>query len=307
MVMQLKSLWRLVVMTAAAGIVGALLVPGFASADPLTSWSPGPNAIGDDTYQGFIDVPTMNATVSTGNFTLSGWFVDSQADGWAGADDVEIWQGMMDGGGRLLVKALFAQNRPDVASALGNPFWAASGFSGVVPAGALGTGGQTLSVYAHTPGKGWWFKQVQVNVSGSAASAPAPSVSGGAPPILVLESPNQGTSFTTKQTFDLIGYALDPPAAPNQGSQGSGIDQVSVYADAPREDNGILLGNADLAFSDAAAQSKFGNQFANSGWRFTVKPTEFHSGVHNLFIYAHSVVTGKENLVTFGFSVVESS
>jgi hypothetical protein len=121
----------------------------------------------DNTYDGYIDAPQMNATVPTGAFTVAGWFVDKTAQGWAGADDVQIWQGTMDGGGKMLAKAVFAQSRPDVAAATSNPYWAASGFGAVVPAGSLSTGNQTLSVYAHTPGKGWWFKQVNVSVSAS--------------------------------------------------------------------------------------------------------------------------------------------
>ena len=35
----------------------------------------------------------------------------------------------MDGGGKMLARASFAQSRPDVATALGNPYWAASGFT----------------------------------------------------------------------------------------------------------------------------------------------------------------------------------
>src|SRR4029077_7492007 len=102
------------------------------------------------------------------------------------------WLATMDGGGKMLAKAVFAQNRPDVASATGNPFWAASGFGADIPASSLATGNQTLSVYAHTPGKGWWFKQVNVNVSASAATNPAPAAaapptSGGALPIVVIE------------------------------------------------------------------------------------------------------------------------
>ncbi len=306
-------MWRLLVPLA---LLATLLVPASAAADPLTSWTPGPDAILDNTYDGSIDTPSLNATVPNGNFTVSGWFVDKQADGWAGADNVQVWQGTMDGGGKLLATAQFAESRPDVAAAEGNPYWANSGFSAVIPSGALSNGPQTLSVYVHTPGKGWWYKQVQVNVSPSAptaptaptapSGAPAPTVSGGSPPILVVESPTSGTSFTTKQTFTVIGYALDPNAAPNQGSQGTGIDQVSIYADGPRETNGIFLGNADLAFGDPTAQARYGNQFASAGWRFDLEPTNFHQGDHNLFIYAHSAVTGKENLVTLGFGVVES-
>src|SRR4029077_9861614 len=114
------------------------------------TWTPGPGASGDNTYIGFIDVPSAGATVTNGGFTVAGWFVDTTAQGWAGADGVEVWLGVMDGG-QLVVKASFAQNRPDVASATGNPYWAASGFGADIPAGALATGPQTLSVYVHTP------------------------------------------------------------------------------------------------------------------------------------------------------------
>ena len=301
---------------AAAGLVGTLLGPAAAAADPLTSWTPGPGAILDSTYDGFIDMPALNATVPTGGFTVAGWFVDTTAQGWAGADDVQLWQGTMDGGGTMLAKATFAQSRPDVAAAEANPFWDASGFGAAVPAGALSAGPQTLSVYVHTPGKGWWFKQVQVNVSGTAAaSAPAapaapvaaaPTVSGGAPPVLVIEQPTPGENIGTRNTFQLIGYALDRNASANQGSQGTGIDRVSVFVDAERDNGGTFVGDADLAFSDQAAQARFGAQFANAGWRLTFKPTSLHKGSHEFFIYAHSVVTGKEDLETIGANIVEN-
>src|SRR5207237_2439177 len=116
-----------------AALLGTLLSPSVASADPLTSWTAGPDAVGDNTYAGFIDIPPMNATVPNGGFTVAGWFVDQTAQGWAGADDIQVWQGTMDGGGKMLAKATIAQSRPDVATALGNPFWEASGFGGLVP------------------------------------------------------------------------------------------------------------------------------------------------------------------------------
>src|SRR5438067_5742393 len=133
-----------------AALVGALSAPTPVAADAFSTWTPGPGAAGDSTYAGFVDVPPANGTVPTGNFQVAGWFVDATAQGWAGADDVQVFQGTMDGGGKMLAKAFFAQSRPDVAAALGNPFWAASGFNATIPAGALSTGGQTLSVYAHT-------------------------------------------------------------------------------------------------------------------------------------------------------------
>jgi hypothetical protein len=273
----------------------------------------------DPTYAGFIDVPAMNATVPTGSFTVAGWFVDQTAQGWAGADDAQVWQGTMDGGGKLLAKALFAQGRPDVASALGNPFFTNSGFSAVIPANSLSAGPQTLSVYAHTPGKGWWYKQTQVNVSASAPAtanpAPAPSapagtaptVSGGTPPIVVIEQPTSSTNIKTHDAvFTIIGYALDKNATPNQPTQGSGIDHVSVFIDAERDAGGINVGDADLAFADAAAASAYGPQFSAAGYRINFKPTALHKGSHTLFVYAHSVVTGKENLATGSFAIIEN-
>jgi hypothetical protein len=187
-----------------------------------------------------------------------------------------------------------------------------------VPAGALATGPQTLSVYAHTPGKGWWFKQTNVNVSASApaASAPAaapsaaaPTVSGGALPILVIEKPTSSENIQTHSNgglYQVIGYALDKNAAVNQGSQGTGIDHVSVYIDKERDNGGTFLGDADLAFSDQAATTAYGQQFNTAGWRLTIKPTQLHAGSHTMFVYAHSVVTNKEVMETVGLNIIEN-
>src|SRR5712692_2350938 len=161
-----------------AALTALLLASVPAALAQSSGWQPGPGAILDNTYDGFIDIPhNGDAVPASGSFTVAGWFIDHTAQGWAGADDVQVWLGTMDGGGRMLAKAVFAQNRPDVGAATGNPYWAASGFGGVVPAGSLAAGGQALSVYAHTPGKGWWYKQVNISVSTSApaTAAPAPS------------------------------------------------------------------------------------------------------------------------------------
>jgi hypothetical protein len=291
-----------------AGLLGAVLGPATVLADTLSTWTSGPGAILDNTYDGFIDLPTANATVSNGGFTVAGWFVDKTAEGWAGADDVQIWQGTMDGGGKLLTKAIFAQSRPDVAAATSYPYWAASGFGGVVPAGSLSAGGQALSVYAHTPGKGWWYKQVQVTVSTAAAAgpAPAPTISGGALPIIVIEKPTATENVGTRNPYTMMGYALDKAASINQGVAGTGIDRVSVYVDKEKDDGGTFLGDADLAFSDQLSQTAYGAQFESAGWRLTFKPTGLHKGNHNLFVYAHSVVTGREGLVTGTLNIVEN-
>src|SRR5579859_201603 len=173
-----------------------VLIPAAAQAAP-GDWQPGPGAILDNTYAGFIDIPSGGSAVpGGGSFTVAGWFVDKNAQGWAGADDVQVWLGTMDGGGKMLAKAIFAQSRPDVASALGNPYFAASGFAASIAGSAVPAGAQTLNVYAHTGGKGWWFKGVNVTGGGSgtgtapAPAAPAPSApSSGAAPVVTITAP----------------------------------------------------------------------------------------------------------------------
>ncbi len=209
-----------------------------------------------------------------GSFTVAGWFFDKTAQGWAGADDVEVWQGTMDGGGRQLVKLNFAQNRPDVAGAESNPSAAPSGFNGVVPPNSLGLGPQTLSVYAHTPGKGWWFKQVNVTVSTAAPAAPVASTSGSALPVVGIERPKDGEQVLTKNDYDISGFALDKTAA-----SGCGVDRVSVYLGA-RDSGGQFLGDAELNFSDTTPVGQYGGQFDTCGWRLTFHPTQFHSNTY---------------------------
>lgn len=292
-------------------VLGATALPwSAAQADPLTTWTPGAGASGDNTYDGFIDVPTLNATVPTGNFNVSGWFVDTTAQGWAGADDVQVWLGTMDGGGHLLSKANFAQLRPDVAAALGNPYQASSGFFSVMPPGSLPLGPQTLSVYAHTPDKGWWFKQVNVNVSANAPSAPTPaapgpSTSGGALPIVAIEKPKDSETVLTKADYEIQGYALDKNAAPYQGVASTGIDRVQVYLGAERDNGGTYLGDADLGFSNSTVEGQYGSQFASAGWRLVFHPTQFHSNTYLMFAYARSVVTGKEDVAVRYFAIRE--
>jgi hypothetical protein len=122
-----------------------------------------------------IDIPSAGASVAATDLQIAGWFVDLTAQGWAGADDVEIFLGTMDGGGRPLAHAQFQQPRPDVAAGLKNPFWAASGWSATVPLAGLPTGSNTLSVYAHTPGRGWWVRQVSVTVQPPQTATPTPA------------------------------------------------------------------------------------------------------------------------------------
>jgi hypothetical protein len=167
---------------ALAGVspVGAQQSPA-QSGPGVGSWAPGPAAAADNsTLAGVIDQPAAGASVVTGNLQLSGWFVDLSAQGWAGADDVEIFLGSMEGGGRPLGHAQATQDRPDVAASLKNPFWSQSGWTANVSTATLPLGPTTLSVYVHTPGKGWWQRQVGITLRAPPA-APRPTRGAPAP------------------------------------------------------------------------------------------------------------------------------
>jgi len=81
--------WVVVCALSVAVPVQAQEVPGGGG------WAPAAGAAGDNTYQGFVDRPADGASFPLGaSFHVSGWIVDTLAEGWAGIDDVQgiQWQ-----------------------------------------------------------------------------------------------------------------------------------------------------------------------------------------------------------------------
>jgi hypothetical protein len=261
-------------------MVLALCVSTAASAQAQTppggEWSPGAGAIGDNTIIGFVDQPASGATISSGaSFTVSGWVVDTTAEGWAGIDGVQVTLG-----GNVLANAAIAQSRPDVAAVLGNPFYANSGFNAVVSA-ALPTGPQTLTIVAHTPGRGSWTKPVSINVSGSAGPV---VVSQGAASGIVLKiiSPTPDDLIVANNNGLISGVAYDTRVS--HPEQGTGVDRVQAYLDGPR-------GTAGSQFLGEAT-------FNGTNWTIPWEPTKYsHVSHHIMWVYARSNVTGEEALV----------
>jgi len=181
------------------GLIPSL--PAAAAPSAAGAWAPGPGAVGEDTYDGYIDHPTADArVVSRGTVQVSGWFVDRTAQGWAGADDVEIFLGPMHDGGTLLGHAVFAQPRPDVGAALSNAYWASSGWTASISTSALVPGSDALFVYVHAPAKGWWYKSVTISVSSGATSQPVASSLG-----YDLSYPQCGTADPSPTAFGIVG------------------------------------------------------------------------------------------------------
>jgi len=277
-------------------VVSALLLVSVpvASAQSAGDWQPGPGGILDNTYAGFVDVPSGGSTVpGSGSFTVAGWFVDKTAQGWAGADDVQVWLGTMGGSGKMLAKAVIAQSRPDVASALGNPYYAASGFGAAIDGTTVPAGPQTLNVYVHTGGKGWWFKGLNVVGGGPgtgtaapaapAASAPAASApsSGGAPTV-IINNPTENQDVSTKSDYVISGSVSDA----------ANIDRVEAWINGERDaPSARLLGTTTPA--------------SDGSWSVTFTPTHFASTHSNLYVYAHDKATRLETEVVRGFNIVD--
>jgi hypothetical protein len=237
---------------------------------------PGPDGAGDATFSGTVDQPP-----SAGSAQLTGWVVDTTAQGWSGIDQVQVWDGLMEAGGQVVSSAILQVNRPDVAATLGNPFYAASGYSASIPP-TTWTSGQILYIYAHTPSKGWWYEQVLS--SGSAASFAGLR--------LDIQRPTSLATVHANSAYTIRGTAWDPLADP---SKGTGVDRVSVYLNGDRK-SGIYIGDAKLGLYDKFAQQQGQD---NAGFELSFQPNSWmyigsDNQITQLTVYAHSSVTGSD-------------
>jgi hypothetical protein len=249
----------------AAPLAAAQTLPG-------GDWSAGPGATGDNTYSGYVDNPTAGASISPGaSFRVSGWIVDSAAEGWAGIDDVQVLSGST-----VLGHVGVGISRPDVAAATGNPYWDKSGFDGVIPSSGL-SGPVTLTIAAHTPGKGTWTKQVGITVGGGGAVTTSPATG----LVLTVIFPTPADEIVANNNGTIRGIAYDTRT---RAELGVGVDRIEVDLDGPRG----TPGSQPLGI---AVQT--GNT-----WSLDWQPTKYdHVKHHILFVYAHSSVTGEERLL----------
>jgi len=280
---------------AALTVLLLLAAPALAQLVVGPGWSQGPGAAVDNTLIGAIDLPGDNTVSTDSPFLVAGWVVDRSAQGWAGVDGVQVFNGLIDGGGSLLASGIVGQNRPDVAGALGNGFWAASGFSVQVPGTSVQPGITVLSLYVHTPARGWWYRNFYLSasaVSTPAAPSPAAATAPGGPPVVAINLPAPGEQVLTQRgDYVATGSAYDPQASRYVGS---GIDRVEVYLDGERgATGGFSLGVATISGTD---------------WSLSFTPVHYVPPNHSiLYVYAHSKITGKETLATREFYINTSS
>jgi len=168
-------------------------------------------------------------------------------------------------------------------------------FSGSsVPAGA-----QTLNVYAHTGGKGWWFKGVSVTGGGTgtgtaapapaaaapAASAPAAAASSstaGGAPVLIISNPTENQKVTTKASYTINGSVSDS----------ANIDRIEVWINGERDATAARLLGTTTPSSDGS-------------WSVSFSPTRFASTHSNIYVYAHNAVTNVESQAVRGFNITD--
>lgn len=278
--LRLASAAMLVLLLALEAVLTPAVQAQAVSSTSVATWLPGPDAGGPLTYVGAIDQQP-----STADGRLVGWVVDTTAQGWTGIDDVEVWDGPMTLGGKQISRAQIQVGRDDVASALDNPYFKSSGFIANIPGDVLALG-PMLYVYAHTPGKGWWYQLV----------FPITAAPGVAHPVLQIQTPTALATVHSTRPFTARGFAYDAAASP---AQGAGIDRVQLYLDGDRK-TGLYIGDATLGSFDQFANTA-GTQFARAGWQLTFQVSSWMPSVSdnqfvNLTIYAHSSVTGAETM-----------
>jgi hypothetical protein len=144
-----------------------------------------------------------------------------------------------------------------------------------VPAGS-----QTLTVYAHTPGKGWWFMGVAVNGGGSGTSAAAPAAPTGGAPTLQIINPTEGQNVSTKSD-----YTINGKASPSNVT-------IDVWINGERNTKYATELGTTTPTSDGS-------------WSLRFVPTHFASTHSNLYVYAKDKTTGVETLTSVGFNIVD--
>ena len=253
------------------------LLAGTAVQDPVNPPPPPPPPATTSAPLMSVDVPSLNAQVSTTGFFVSGWALDRGAGLGAGSgiDFVHVYAWPVGGGNPTFLGAatLGAPPRPDVAGAYGSQF-IGSGYS--LTTGPLPPGLYDVTVYAH-------------NTLGNTIDGRIVRVTVVAPPSLPrmwvdLPAVNQ----TTSQNLTVAGWALDLSSSSN-----AGVDVVQVYAYPVSGGAPVFVGAATYGTPRGDVGAAFGSsRFNASGFQLTAT---LAAGDYTLVVYARSRVTGTFN------------
>jgi hypothetical protein len=277
-------------------LVPVALVAAFVAAFALTGPAAAENTSSSNC--GYVSLelfnPQAGVQVPSGPILITGSAQDIRAGNGNGISGVQIFLGRRDNGGSFLGNATFS-------SQSGTPNTVFS-LNASMPDTSLGP--QQLQVIA-TSAEDSQEYQIFVpftianpafpkNTGGSATSlpplcAPAGSTASGSAqtggtvsaggPVLNVIHPQPGASLLTGPV-GVSGTAYDP-----QASSGSGVDGVQIFLDS-RDSGGLFLANAMMESGGP------------NSWQATISLPTNDTGVHALYFYAKSKVTGKETVVS---------
>jgi hypothetical protein len=251
-----------------------------ASADTFVPTS---GAVGPTSLVGFVDTPSSGGQVPARGFlAVTGWVVDPSAQGWSGVNTLEVYDGAIEAGGRLLGSGSASQSRPDVAQTMGYPYWANSGFSVGINTDDLSWGPRTLHLYAVTGDRGRWL--LALNVSKVAQSPSGADKFPTDPEIRMLDP--LPASIVRSAPAIMRGLAFDRNTA-----SGTGVDRVEVYV-GPREAGGRFVGAGALSkgYGEIGFEYK-DSRFDESGWDLVWDPRQYGNGDRDLYVYARRAGT----------------
>jgi hypothetical protein len=247
-----------------------------------------------------LDNPVPGAQIPPGPYMIQGMAQDIRAgQGGNGISRVQLFLGSRESGGPFLGQATFSNPSspiftvnagmpstglgPTVLTAIatssvdGKDYTIDVPFTLAFPALPGNTGGQVMGLPP--------LCQSGQTPSGNATATPTSGGGGGGSsstssgPLLNVIAPPARASILAGP-YSVSGTASDPAA-----SSGSGVDRVQIFLDS-RESGGQWLGDATLGSP------------GTNGWQANVSLPTNNTGVHAIFVYARSSVTGKETIVS---------
>jgi hypothetical protein len=263
--------------------------------------------------------PDPGAALTPGAYVVQGVAQDARATQGSGIDRVDFFLDSREQGGTNLGSVL-----PDETP---GPFGPDS-FQTVVTLPDI-IGGHALFAYARshvngaesvigipiaigeTPDKAFATTPdttVQMCVTGSGGGAPTPPSTTAPAPSTTTAQPSTPTTTTTTtgrpnpstivfqvgnpspgDTIHEGGLIIEGIAMDTAAQQGSGIDRIQIFLDS-RDAGGMVLGFGSISNGDK--------------WTATISMPSNQAGLHTLFFYAHSLVSGDESVVSVHVTVI---
>lgn len=292
--------------TLAAGLLLGT-VPAFAQS--MTT----PTACGELHFE--LANPAAGSQLDPGGLVVQGIAVDQRATSGTGIDHVDFFLGDRNEGG-------FSVGSTVPGSAPG-PMGTFGSFQTTITLPNI-SGGNDIVAYAHSSVTGQEAvisipvaigesttvagetsangstPQMTESCSGTApttTSAPATTTTTTTTPATATTTPSTTTTTgtTTTPAQSLVSLEVANPstgatvlsgAYVTQGTASAGVDRVDIFLD-NRDEGGFSLGSATVG----------GNGMARGAWTATVDFPSNQKGLHTLWYYAHSTVTGAETAV----------